>query len=223
MKLTKRMETILSVADRTDTLADIGCDHGKITIAALQRGVANRAFATDISKPSLKKAEILAQAMGYADRVVCKAGDGLAPIRNEAVTAAMIAGMGGMLVCDILEQGKDVAKRLDYIILSPNTDIEHVRMYLSAEFEILDEKLCFEEGHYYFILKIRYGNGFCYSKEELAFGRHLLRRKDAVLLQYLQYRLKIEQNILQKLTAAGVNTLKSQKIIEQLKEVITWF
>jgi tRNA (adenine22-N1)-methyltransferase len=50
-------------------VADIGCDHGRLSCALVQQGIARRCIAVDISEPSLKKTERLASRVGVSDRV----------------------------------------------------------------------------------------------------------------------------------------------------------
>ena len=52
--LGKRLGAALKFID-CDTLADVGCDHGKAGIAAIRTGRAKRVIMTDISKKSLSK------------------------------------------------------------------------------------------------------------------------------------------------------------------------
>ena len=47
--LTKRLEKLVSVIPCSDTLADVGCDHGYVGIEALKRGLANRVVFVDVS------------------------------------------------------------------------------------------------------------------------------------------------------------------------------
>ena len=59
--LTPRMKAIASLLGSNDTVADIGCDHGKLSAYLIKNGLANKVFATDISLLSLEKAKKLKQ------------------------------------------------------------------------------------------------------------------------------------------------------------------
>ena len=72
--LGKRLGAALGLID-CDTLADVGCDHGKAGIAAIRTGRAKRVILTDISEKSLSKARASAEYFGIdAD---CRVGDGM--------------------------------------------------------------------------------------------------------------------------------------------------
>ena len=62
-----RIETILSMIPPCRAVADIGTDHGRVALAALKRGIAGRAVATDISAASLSKARALAESEGVSN------------------------------------------------------------------------------------------------------------------------------------------------------------
>lgn len=67
--LTPRIEAALALIGKADTVADIGCDHGRLTAALLQRGVCSRVVASDVSARSLQKAKDLIGHIGLNDRV----------------------------------------------------------------------------------------------------------------------------------------------------------
>ena len=59
-------------------IADIGCDHGRLSCALVQRKIAKKCIAIDVSTPSLEKAVRLARQVGVEDFVETRLGDGLA-------------------------------------------------------------------------------------------------------------------------------------------------
>ena len=87
MKLTNRMEAILSLCCPAETAADIGCDHGQVAVELVLRGLAKTCIAADISAPSLEKARRRAEEWGLSGKVECRLGDGLSVLRpGEAQT-----------------------------------------------------------------------------------------------------------------------------------------
>ena len=53
-QLDARLETAIRLFPRVRTGADIGADHGYLTLALLTRGIADRMWTTDISASSLQ-------------------------------------------------------------------------------------------------------------------------------------------------------------------------
>lgn len=56
--------------------------------------------------------------------------DGLSAIKKDEAESIVITGMGGYLICDILDGNKDVALSAKEWILSPQHDVEKVREYI---------------------------------------------------------------------------------------------
>ena len=69
VSLHPRLEAAAALLGKTSVLADIGCDHGRFSAAMLQRGTAEKVIASDISAPSLKKAEQLANVCGLSSKI----------------------------------------------------------------------------------------------------------------------------------------------------------
>ena len=52
VSLHPRLEAAAALLGKTSVLADIGCDHGRFSAAILQRGIAEKVIASDISQKS---------------------------------------------------------------------------------------------------------------------------------------------------------------------------
>ncbi len=69
------------------------------------------------------------------------------------VTTITICGMGGRLIADILDAGKDKLKGVDRLILQPNNREDDLRIWLMENgFEIIAESIMTENGKYYEIM-----------------------------------------------------------------------
>ena len=66
--ITPRLHAALEMLTGSDTVADIGCDHGRLTAALLQKQICKMVIASDISEPSLEKARRLIEVIGFKDR-----------------------------------------------------------------------------------------------------------------------------------------------------------
>lgn len=110
---------------------DVGCDHGKLAchLAALGAG---KVIATDISRPSLAKAVLLAEKFGVSDVVETRAGDGLDVVADGEADVVVIAGMGGDTIAEILARAAEQGKIFRRYVLSPNTHPEKARATLAA-------------------------------------------------------------------------------------------
>lgn len=126
IRLDQRLTTIATLVDY-GAVADVGCDHGKLGYYLVSTDRASKVIATDISAPSLAKAEELAKENGVSDIMQARLGDGLEPISSEEVDTVVIAGLGGDVIANILSCAREKGKMFSHFVLSPNTHPEKVR------------------------------------------------------------------------------------------------
>ena len=139
----ERLKAVLALIGRCGTLADVGCDHGWLSAAAVLSGAADKALASDISPVSAGKAERLAKRLGIADRMTAVCADGLAPAAGlEPPFSIAVCGMGGELIARILEEGRDTARKADIIVMQPMRGEAELREYLFRNgYGITDERV----------------------------------------------------------------------------------
>ncbi|HBJ1646297.1 SAM-dependent methyltransferase [Clostridium botulinum] len=160
MDLSKRLNWILEYVDKCNTVMDVGTDHGYIPIYLVKNKIVEKAIASDINKDPLQKAKINASLDGVIDKIDLRLGGGLSPLKKNEVQGVIIAGMGGNLIRDILEKDINKVRKLDYLILQPAQNPEVLREYLyNSNYEILNEDLCFDEGQFYELFKVKYKMG----------------------------------------------------------------
>ena len=205
MKLTNRMEAILSLCSPVKTAADIGCDHGQVAVELVLRGLAKTCIAADISAPSLEKARRRAEEWGLSGKVECRLGDGLSVLRPGEAQTVVLAGMGAPLMAEILQKQMDVARAAERLVLSPNLYPERLRKFLLKNgWRIPREKMIPEEGKYYPVFLAEPGICPSYRPEELLFGRW--EQPDAGLLQFLDYKIAQAERIMEEMRRGGADT-----------------
>ena len=59
MKLSTRLNFICDIVDKSNTVADIGCDHGKVVAKLFLDNKVSFAYLSDISAKSVQKADDL--------------------------------------------------------------------------------------------------------------------------------------------------------------------
>ncbi len=155
LKLDRRLRAIVDCVDG-DALADVGCDHGKVSIACLAEGRVKSVVACDISQKSLQKAVDLAQFLGV-DGLQFRVGDGLSVIADGEVDCVVIAGMGGGEIMNILANMPNGIERL---VLSPQKNIIELREFLSQSgYYIAKDIIVEESGKFYVVVKAEVANG----------------------------------------------------------------
>ena len=142
IRLRPRLQAAANMINGSHLAADIGCDHGRLSVALLQQGRADRVIASDISAPSLQKATELAARCGLGSRLTTVLSDGMAHLGPDEADAIAICGMGGELIARILEANLPAAKNARCITMQPMRGIEELRQFLRKnEFRIIDERL----------------------------------------------------------------------------------
>lgn len=141
--LSSRLSAALSGVEGA-SLADIGCDHGKLCVQALLSGAVSTAYAVDISAPSLAKAERLAADYGVS--VVPLLSDGLCDVPS-TVENVVVAGMGGYEIAGILSRAPFLPARLS-LIPHRNADVLRKVLFLTGYHVVADHMV--EDGGLYY-------------------------------------------------------------------------
>jgi tRNA (adenine22-N1)-methyltransferase len=188
---THRLNAIVNMVPVSDTIADIGCDHGKTGVMLIECGKAKRVIFGDISDKSLDKARKLAEFKGLICKISLRQGDGLEVLDKGEADTIVISGMGGELIADILENGKEKAPEV--LVLSCNTKAEKVRSWLYDNgYFIYDEDMVSEGRHFYPIILARKGEAKKPDETGLELGPKLLEKKPPEFISFAKR--KIEKN-----------------------------
>ena len=151
-------ETLPVDAERT--LADIGCDHALLPIRLLRDGVITYAVASDANEGPLARARENAETAGLSGRMRFVCADGLSGLRPGEVRMAVIAGMGGETIRDILNPEETRRTGITDYFLSPHTKAEVLREYLFAQgFEMRSERMTEDRGKRYLLWHVRRETG----------------------------------------------------------------
>lgn len=196
-----------------NTVADVGCDHGYLPIMLVREGIAPSAIAMDVRPGPLSRAKAHIEEYGLTSKIETRLSDGLAgPAEGECDTL-VIAGMGGPLIEKILGNDPAKARSFKELVLGPQSDVPHFRRWLCENgFSIIDEAMVCEDGKYYPLIKAVYkktegrntgGEKPCEEAMFMYCGPVLLARKDAVLKEFLLWRLRICDQIEENLKSAG--------------------
>ena len=220
MKLSKRLEAAAALVPAGCAVCDVGCDHGHTSIALLERGICPAAVATDVRKGPLAAAAANIAAAGLSGKIKTALADGVprdieALLPQNVPAALVITGMGGLLIRDILARAGELLRRFDAMVLSPQSDPDAVRNALAGHgFFIADETCLIEDGKFYVMILARRGEGVHFTACEALYGPVLLEKKDPVLKNELEKKLRVRDNIRAQLTSNP-----SEKTEERLKTI----
>lgn len=119
MNIGVRLEAIAALVPQNCVVADIGTDHAYLPVWLMQKGLIKAAIAADIAEGPCKAAQTNIGMYGLKDKIEVRRGSGLTVLKPGEADGAVIAGMGGSTIVQILEESPDVAKTLKFLIVQP--------------------------------------------------------------------------------------------------------
>lgn len=223
IRLTPRLRAIADRIPPGIKPVDVGTDHAYIPAWLVAQGICPRAWATDIQKGPLENARDTLTREGLADQIELRLGPGLAPMRGESPQGIIIAGMGGILISDILEADLPLAKQADLLVLQPMSGFKELRRWLVTHgFRITEECLAQDSKRLYEIICARAGE----AQEPDAFkdlvGYCLPASGDPLFPVFIKKQIRrFEKIITEARTATGTDELieECRRTLEHLREV----
>ena len=232
VELSKRLKCIADMVTFGNSVVDVGCDHGFLSIYLVEQGICVGAKAMDVRPGPLNAAKTHVREYDLEDKIDCILSDGLhnadIPEKN---TSLVIAGMGGPLILRILSECPMIRDAFDELILSPQSQIEEFRMGIRNQgLIILDEMMVYEDGKYYTCVKcIPQEKIECVEAKDIKnittgirgeladrYGAFLLAKKDEVLLKYLEYEKDILSDVCSHLDSNS-HAARYEEILEKIR------
>ncbi|MBC8590752.1 tRNA (adenine(22)-N(1))-methyltransferase [Wansuia hejianensis] len=219
MKLSKRLQEIADLVPKGSIVADIGTDHGYVPAYLIQNNISKLVIATDISEGSLEKTINYVKDKQLERKILTRLGDGLEVIKPFEVDTVIIAGMGGLLIGDILEKNKNVTDSITYFILQPMVASKELRQYLiDNKFIIIDEGLVKEDNKFYEIIFAMKGLDYIENHIYYEISQKLIDKNNPLLREFIQNKINISENIMKELKSK--ESSKSIEKYENLKRSV---
>ena len=196
MELSPRLLKIASLVPKCKKLADVGTDHGYIPLYLFMEGVIESAVAMDVNPMPLKRAEDNITGAGYGQLCEFRLSDGLEKLAPAEADVIVIAGMGGLLIREILEKGKHALSCNTKLLLQPMIAAPELREYLFANGYIIEnEYVVREENKFYNIISAVPGSD-APTPADIYIGRNVSVTSPHVYGDYLEYKLRVCTNII---------------------------
>ena len=216
--LSARLQMLADMVTPGNRVADVGCDHGFLSIYLVQAGISPSVIAMDVRKGPLAAAGEHIRESKLGGYIETRLSDGLAALEPEEVDTVICAGMGGRLMERILREGSAKAVALKELILQPQSEIPEFRLFLrKTGYEITDESIVYDGGKYYFAMRaiprsVRQSAVPKKEQERLydKFGEKLLLKRHPVLEQYLRWQENAAAALVRQLEAEESERAKSR-------------
>lgn len=225
MRLSERLERVVSFVRPCASAADIGTDHALVPVELVRRGIVKKALAMDVRPGPLSRAKEQISLAGLSDQIEPRLSDGLAALKPQEAETVIIAGMGGELIIRILTEGRHMWDSVAQWVLSPHSEVFKVRGWLLENgFSIEKEDMVCEDGKYYVLMDVRRaGSGIESPARDaefvrLLYGDSLIRERNPVLAQYLK---EEEQMLMEREASLRQSARGSLRAAERLKETET--
>ncbi|MBQ9136262.1 MAG: SAM-dependent methyltransferase [Lachnospiraceae bacterium] len=232
MELSKRLQTIADMVTPGLTVADVGCDHGFVSIYLYEKQIAKKVIAMDLRPGPLARAKEHIEAFGYVEYIETRLSDGVTALAVGEAEAVICAGMGGRLMAKILSDGYEKVIAMKELVLQPQSELQFFRAFLRENnLHIIEEDMVKEDGKYYPILKVVPGAGQREKDKDLqriedCFGPCLTAQKHPVLKEFLEMLLERNRDILERIKKSDAqngesrNALRIQTLEEEIKDIV---
>ena len=171
-KITPRLRMVASKVRQNSVALDIGTDHAYVPVFLIEKAICPFVYAGDVVRGPLKNAQTVVTEYQLQDKIELRLSDGLEAFSDVKVDDIIIAGMGGLLIAEILSKADWIKSPVIRLILQPMTHAEDVRQYLIQNgFELLEEDAVSEGKRPYMVMVAHYtGNAQKYADDFIYTG-----------------------------------------------------
>ena len=235
MELSKRLQAVADLVTPGYTIADVGTDHAYIPIYLVEKEIVPKAVAMDINKGPLDRAAEHIKEHKLEGKIQTRLSNGLRHLPKEEVDTVILAGMGGNVMMNLLNEDMDKTNCLKECILQPQSEVAKVRTFLLEKgFLFIKEDMVWDDGKYYPMMKVLPPKtktediSVTWSEVELQYGKLLLEQKNPILKQFLEREFSIKEGILSKLEQIhGTHILERKAELNQelflIKEGLSYY
>ncbi len=214
MKLTPRLQKIADEIKQGETMADIGTDHGFLPLYLWEQKLSPKVIMADISRGSLDKAAENCRMFRPDETFDLRLGSGLEVLAPGEVDTVVMAGMGGILMSELLGKNLQKAWSFSKYILQPRRHIGRLRFWLYDNgFSIVNEQLV-REGKFICEILTVVPKEVAITRQmnaediEYEFPLSLVRFRNDLTAEYLRGKLRLEREILESMKMGALTTPK---------------
>ena len=193
MEIGNRLTAVANLVPKNKRIADIGTDHAYLPVFLIEKGWIKGAIASDNKEGPCQAAQKTIAEHQLQAQIEVRCGDGLQTIKSGEVEVVVIAGMGGLTMLSILDQGAALLKSptLLNLVLQPQTDSDEVRKWAEKNgWEICQEDLAQEGDKLYEMFRLKPNKHYVYPGPSYEVGSLLVTGKHPLLKKRLEKLIK---------------------------------
>lgn len=216
MKLPIRLLAIAKLVPRGHKVADIGTDHAILPVYLINENIAQQVIASDLREGPLEAAKKTVRQSRLEEKIELRLGNGLSTIKPGEADVAVIAGMGGGTIKNILEEYVDNCP-VTTLVLQPMGDSGILRKWLVKNgWKISDEDIVEEDGRLYEIIYAVRGLEETTDKLIISLGPRLIEKKHPLLEKLIEREIESNKKIISAISETeNREALEKQQLLKE--------
>ena len=211
-KLSRRLESLALLVDKKDSIVDVGCDHGLLSIYLVENKLCKKVIASDVNQNALNSA-IKNISLRKLD-IETVLSDGIDSVNLKGINTLIISGMGTGTILHILNDDSKLTK-INKLILQSNNDHSLLRKELNRKGYFLEKEVVLKDKGKWYVTMLFIKSDNRNTDKEIEYG--FLNNSE-----YNEYLLNYYKKILKKIPLfsfkAKYNTYKNYR---KLKKAIS--
>ena len=166
-KLSKRLESLALLVDKKDSIVDVGCDHGLLSIYLVENKLCKKVIASDVNQNALNSA-IKNISLRKLD-IETVLSDGIEQVNLKGINTLIISGMGTSTILHILSDDNKL-KKINKLILQSNNDHELLRSELNRKGYFLEKEVVLKDKGKWYVTMLFVKSNEVNTKKVIKYG-----------------------------------------------------
>jgi len=221
LPISQRLLACAGFVEKGDRVADVGCDHGYLSIHLLTQGIAKNCIASDINELPLQSAVRNAKKFGVHSKIEFYLSNGVQSIPRDFDTL-VCAGMGADTMIHILESAPWLKSGQYRLVLQCQSRRPELRRYLYDNgWHIRRETLVKEGKFYYPIMEVVFEPGHSITPAQCHISPALLACGSPLLPEFIRRVIDgLETTVVGLSRAGGEKYEEYNAILEELRKIL---
>lgn len=225
LNLSPRLKMAADMVRDGVIVADIGTDHAYLPAYLMANGKVKGAIAADLRKMPLENARETLVSYNLEDKIPLVLSNGLDSLAENCADDIVIAGMGGILITEILSRCNWIFSNDKRLVVQPMSHAEDVRRFFILNgFEILRENATVDSGRTYICINAVYtGKDYCHLPPSFEYIGKLCDCNSIYATEYLKkqaIRLKKRADSLSKIDKNDCEAEQLYSIVSDIERCV---